>query len=124
MKKTPLPPLPVTPEDSASDALLLDRAAADRALDFYLPNTAALQFSASAITTIQDSANLQTALSRASDLLRGAGALANEAGHDLNGMQRDLVLSVMDMLEMAKRYVDTSLDGLTASWELTPRQAN
>ena len=117
MKKTSPPSLPATPEDAASNVLLLDRAAANRALDFYLPNSENLQFSASAITTFQDSANLQAALSHASDLLRCAEALAIEAGNGLSGMQRDMVLSVMDIVEMAKRYVDTSLDGLTASWD-------
>ena len=62
---------------------------------------------------ICDSVNLEAALAQASDLLRCAGASASEAGKGLSGLQRDLVLSVTHLVELAKAYVDKSLDGLT-----------
>ena len=45
-------------------------------------------------------------------MLRCAGACANEAGNGLSGPARDLVLSVMHLVELAKGYVDKSLDTL------------
>ena len=45
-------------------------------------------------------------------LAQGAGASASEAGKGLSGLQRDLVLSVTHLVELAKAYVDKSLDGL------------
>ena len=61
---------------------------------------------------IPGSVNLEAALAQASDLLRCAGASASEAGKGLSGLQRDLVLSVMHLAELAKGYVDKSLDTL------------
>ncbi|WP_085983207.1 DUF6124 family protein [Pseudomonas psychrophila] len=51
-------------------------------------------------------------MAQASDLLRCAGASASEVGNGLNGQQRDLVLSVAHLVELAKAYVDKSLDGM------------
>ncbi|WP_272942647.1 DUF6124 family protein [Pseudomonas psychrophila] len=52
-------------------------------------------------------------MAQASDLLRCAGASACEAGNGLSGHARHLVLSAMHLVELAKAYVDKSLDGLT-----------
>ncbi len=61
---------------------------------------------------ISDSVNLEAALAQASDLLRCAGASASEAGNGLSGQPRDLMMSVMHLVELAKAFVDKSLDGL------------
>ena len=124
VKSTSPPSAPCLPEHAASDSLLLDRAAADRALDFYLPNTTALQLSSSALLTVPNRARLQTALILASDLLRCAGVKASEAGNGLSGRQRDRILSMINMVDMARCYVDTSLDTLTSSWELNTRRTD
>ena len=65
------------------------------------------------------STNLRTAtthslaaLAQASDLLRCAVASASEAGDGLCGLARDRVLSVMHLVELARAYVDKSLDGV------------
>ena len=65
-----------------------------------------------AMFAIPSSVNSEAALAQASDLLRCAGASASEAGNGLSGVQRDLVLSVAHLVELAKAYVDKSLDGL------------
>ena len=65
-----------------------------------------------AMFAIPASVNSEAALAQASDLLRCAGACANEAGNGLSGPARDLVLSVMHLVELAKGYVDKSLDTL------------
>ena len=113
MKKL-VPDPPITLQDAAQcDALSLDRAATDRALDYYLLNHKPPRHVDQATYAIPDSVNLEAALAQASDLLRCAGASASEAGNGLSGQPRHLVLSVMHLVELAKAYVDKSLDGLT-----------
>ena len=112
MKKiTPDPP--VSPLDAAdSNNPLLDRAAIERALNYYLQGHKPHRPMGTALFAIPDSVNSEAALAQASDLLRCAGACANEAGNGLSGPARDLVLSVMHLVELAKGYVDKSLDTL------------
>ena len=109
MKKiTPDPP--VSPLDAAdSNDPLLDRIAVERALNYYLQNHKPQRPIGTALPAIPNSVNSEAALAQASDLLRCAGACANEAGNGLSGPARDLVLSVMHLVELAKGYVDTSL---------------
>ena len=112
MKKiTPDPPvLPLDAADSIDP--LLDRAAIDRALNYYLQGHKPFRPLGTAMLAIPDSVNLEAALAQASDLLRCAGACANEAGNGLSGPSRDLVLATMHLVELAKVYVDKSLDTL------------
>ena len=112
MKKiTPDPPaLPLDAADG--NAPLLDRAATERALNYYLQNHKPVRPTGMALLAIPHSVNSEAALAQASDLLRCAGASASEAGNGLSGVQRDLVLSVAHLVELAKAYVDKSLDGL------------
>ena len=112
MKKiTPDPP--VLPLDAAdSNDPLLDRAATERALNYYLQDHKPVRPMGVAMYVIPHSVNSEAALAQASDLLRCAGACANEAGNGLSGPSRDLVLSVMHLVELAKGYVDKSLDTL------------
>ena len=51
-------------------------------------------------------------MAQASDLLRCMGATASEAGNGLHGAQRDVVLSIVHLAELARAYVDKSLDCL------------
>ena len=87
------------------DTLLLDRDAANRALDFYLSDTPPLANTTSAIIATHDGVSLKAALAHASDVLRQAGAT-------LNGLPKEQLVSVMHLIEMAKSCVDTSLDRL------------
>ena len=65
-----------------------------------------------AMYAIPGSVNLEAALAQASDLLRCMVASASEAGNGLSGNQRDVVLSIGHLAELAKTFVDTSLDRL------------
>ena len=113
MKKVAPDPPSFTLQDAAQcDPQSLDRAAADRALNYYLQNHLPARPMSTAMFAIPNSVNLEAALAQASDLLRCAGASASEAGSGLSGMQRDLVLSVAHLVELAKAYVDKSLDGV------------
>lgn len=113
MKKVTPDPPELTSETAACDDLLQDRAAANRALNYYLLDPKPAQHVSAATYAIPDSVNCEAALAQASDLLRCAGASASEAGSGLSGPARDLVLSVTYLVELAKAYVDKSLDGLT-----------
>ena len=112
MKKiTPDPPVSSLYAADSNDPLL-DRAATDRALNDYLQNHKPVRPMGTAMLAIPHSVNSEAALAQASDLLRCAGACANEAGNGLSGPSRDLVLSVMHLVELARGYVDKSLDTL------------
>ena len=87
------------------DALLLDRDAANRALDFYLSDTPPLAKTTSPIIATHDGVKLKATLAHASDVLR-------QAGGALNGLPNEQLISVMHLMEMAKSCVDTSLDRL------------
>ena len=113
MKKIVPGPPSFTLQDAAQcDPLSLDRAAADRALNDYLQGRLPARPISTVMFTIPNSVNLEAALAQASDLLRCAGASASEAGNGLSGVQRDQVLSVTHLVELAKAYVDKSLDGV------------
>jgi len=113
MKKiTPDPPSFILQEAAQCDSQSLDRAAAARALDYYLQDHKPARPMGTAIFAIPASVNSEAALAQASDLLRCAGASASEAGNGLSGMQRDLVLSVAHLVELARAYVDKTLDDL------------
>ena len=114
MKKIVPDPPAFTLQDAAPcDPQLLDRAAADRALDYYLHGHKPTRPVDTTTYAIANSVNLEAALAQASDLLRCAGASASEAGNGLSGHTRHLVLSVMHLVELAREHVDKSLDGLT-----------
>ena len=113
MKKIVPDPPSFTLQDAAQcDSQSLDRAATDRALNYYLQDHKPIRHVDTATYAICDSVNLEAALAQASDLLRCAGASASEAGNGLSGQPRDLMMSVMHLVELAKAFVDKSLDGL------------
>ena len=113
MKKLVPDPPAFTPQDAAPcDPQLLDRAAANRALDYYLHGHKPTRPVDTTTYAIPNSVNLEAALAQASDLLRCMGATANEAGNGLHGAQRDVVLSIVHLAELARAYVDKSLDCL------------
>ena len=113
MKKLVPDPPAFTPQDAAPcDPQLLDRAAANRALDYYLHGHKPSRPVDTTTYAIANSVNLEAALAQASDLLRCMGATANEAGNGLHGAQRDVVLSIVHLAELARAYVDKSLDCL------------
>ena len=113
MKKiTPDPPSFILQEAAQCDSQSLDRAAVRRALDYYLHDHKPARPMSTAMFAIPDSVNSEAALAQASDLLRCAVASASEAGDGLCGLARDRVLSVMHLVELARAYVDKSLDGV------------
>lgn len=102
MKKI-VPDPPATPLETAlSTDPLLDQAAADRALNHYLLKPPVPQPSKTSSVVICDSVSLESALVETSGLLRCASASAGEVGNSLSGAQRDLVLSVLHLVDLAR----------------------
>ena len=115
MKKIVPDPPAFTLQDAAQcSSTLLDRAATERALNYYLHNHAPAHPVGNAPYAIHESVNFEAALAQASDLLRCMGASASEAGNGLSGTQRELVLSIAYLAELVKAYVDKPLDSLAA----------
>jgi len=79
-----------------------------KALDFHLTPTSPPP-SVDPFVARNDLSMLE-ALNHASELLRCAAATAYEAADALKGAQRDLGLSVVHMINMARSMVDRSLD--------------
>ncbi|MFP3516482.1 DUF3077 domain-containing protein [Pseudomonas sp. SIMBA_077] len=112
MKKLTPDPTALCPDAAECSSELLDRAAANRALDFYLQDHKPARHAGLTTYAIPDSVNLEAGLAQASDLLRCMVASASEAGNGLSGKQRDVVLSIVHLAELARAYVDKSLDSL------------
>lgn len=85
-------------------------AAAQRALDYYLKPTVSELDVEEPFFQINRNVSQEEALVHASDLLRCAGATAYESANNLIGTNRDLALSVVHMIDMAKAMVDRALD--------------
>ena len=111
-KITPDPPLFGLQDAAPCDSQSLDRAAAERALRYYRLDLKPTWHTGTHPYAAPSSVNLEAALAQASDLLRCAVASASEAGDGLCGLARDRVLSVMHLVELARAYVDKSLDGV------------
>ncbi|WP_191486615.1 DUF6124 family protein [Pseudomonas sp. FEN] len=102
------------PDSKNPFASLKDRAAAQRALDYYLkPSISTAACTANSTDPLQqklfavrDDLDVEEAMIHASDLLRCAAAAAYEAA---NGSNRDLGFSVVYMIDMAKALVDRAV---------------
>jgi hypothetical protein len=86
-------------------------AAAQRALDYYLKPAVSKATSETRFFDVNNNVSCEEALVHASDLLRCAAATAVESASHLQGAIRDLALSTVHMIDMAKAMVDKSLEG-------------
>lgn len=85
-------------------------AAAQRALDYYLKPAAAEEAGEVRFFDVNRNVSGEEALVHATDLLRCAAATACESAKQLQGCSRDLALSVVHMIDMAKAMVDRALE--------------
>lgn len=86
-------------------------AAAQRALDYYLKPTVSEVDVEERFFDVNRNISSEEALVHASDLMRCAGAIAYESANNLQGAHRDLAISAVHMIDMAKAMVDRSLEG-------------
>jgi hypothetical protein len=86
-------------------------AAAQRALDYYLKPAVSEESSQERLFDVNRNISIEEALVHASGLLRCAAATAYESANHLHGAHRDLALSTVHMIDMAKAMVNRSLEG-------------
>lgn len=98
------------PENTSDFTSLNSCAAAQRALDYYLKPAVSGPQVIERFFDVSRHVSREEALVHASDLLRCAAACAHESADNLQGQRRDLVFSVVHMIDMAKAMVDRSLD--------------
>jgi hypothetical protein len=84
--------------------LVLRPSAVKRALSHYLPVFKPQSEEA------EEFIDIEATLVHATEFLRCAAATASELGEVLNGSNRDLALTAMHMVEMAKVMVERSLE--------------
>lgn len=85
-------------------------AAAQRALDYYLKPAVAEEADEVRFFDVNRNVSGEEALVHATDLMRCAAATAGESARQLQGSSRDLALSVVHMIDMAKAMVDRALE--------------
>ncbi|EXF92275.1 hypothetical protein HK44_012005 [Pseudomonas fluorescens HK44] len=104
---------PISDAASAED-LLKDRAAVDRALDYYLapPLDKSRRPDAQPVNIFTVACDLDTEmlLASASETLASANAIACDLAFDLEDSQRSVVLGIYKMIELSKLLVDKALD--------------
>nr|WP_180206061.1 DUF3077 domain-containing protein [Pseudomonas sp. SbOxS1]NYU06225.1 DUF3077 domain-containing protein [Pseudomonas sp. SbOxS1] len=86
-------------------------AAAQRALDYYLKPAVSEEVGQEPLFDVNRNISIEEALVHASGLLRCAAATAYESASHLHGADRDLALSTVHMIDMAKAMVNRSLEG-------------
>ncbi len=86
-------------------------AAAQRALDYYLKPAASAEPDETRFFAVNKNLSSEEALVHASDLMRCAASIAYESASNLQGASRDLTLSTVHLIDMARAMVDRSLNG-------------
>ncbi|KJK08385.1 hypothetical protein UB47_07920 [Pseudomonas sp. 5] len=89
--------------------------AARRALDFYLNPTPPADAVKACWLVPREGLNEAQATEHATELLRCAAATAHEAANGLQGMHRDLALTVMHMINMARTMLEHTPSALQRS---------
>jgi hypothetical protein len=86
-------------------------AAAQRALDYYLKPSVSPELEETRFFAVSQNVSNEEALVHASDLMRCAASIAYESAGNLQGASRDLTLSTVHLIDMARAMVDRSLKG-------------
>jgi len=85
-------------------------AAAQRALDYYLKPAVSAEPEETRFFEVNHNVSAEEALVHASDLMRCAASIAYESAGNLQGASRDLTLSTVHLIDMARAMVDRSLN--------------
>ncbi|MFJ2411818.1 DUF6124 family protein [Pseudomonas sp. NPDC087814] len=83
-----------------------------RALDHYLNPALSLKTKEPALFAVDSDTSFESALTHTSSLLHCASVTAQQAGDQLDGASRTLVISVMHLVDMALVMVDRAVDCL------------
>jgi hypothetical protein len=112
---------PLSDAQRAED-LLKDRAAADRALDYYLvpplDKSRRPDIQPVNIFTVASDLDTEMLLANASETLASANAIACDLAFDLEDSQRSVVLGIYQMIELSKLLVDKALDQVDRAYRV------
>lgn len=106
-----VPDPPFTRSDDSSD-LSAKHSAYMRALDHYLNPAPHPATEEPALFAVDPDTSFESALTHTSSLLHCASVTAQQAGDQLDGTSRTLVISVMHLVDMARVMVDRAVDCL------------
>ncbi|NVZ81110.1 DUF3077 domain-containing protein [Pseudomonas yamanorum] len=104
-----VPDPPFSSSDSFSDQSQ-KHAAYKRALDHYLNPNPSPTTEEPMLFTVDPDTSFESALVHTSSLLHCASVTAQQAGDQLDGASRALVISVLHLVDMARVMVDRAVD--------------
>ena len=107
---TPITKIPFETESDAGLESIKDSIATQRALDYYLKPPVSQQVPEKKIFQVSDDVSQEEALVLASDYLRCAIANAQSASEQQQGSQRDLLLSLLLLMEPSRQLLDKAID--------------
>ena len=107
---TPITKIPFETESDAGLESIKDSIATQRALDYYLKPPVSQQVPEKKIFQVSDDVSQEEALVLASDYLRCAIANAQSASEQQQGSQRDLLLSLLFLMEPSRQLLDKAID--------------
>ena len=107
---TPITKIPFETESDAGLESIKDSIATQRALDYYLKPPVSQQATGKKIFQVSDDVSQEEALVLASDYLRCAIANAQSASEQQQGSQRDLLLSLLFLMEPSRQLLDKAID--------------
>ena len=107
---TPIAKIPVETEPYGGLESIKDSIATQRALDYYLKPPVSQQVPDKKIFQVSDDVSQEEALVLASDYLRCAIANAQSASEHQQGSQRDLLLSLLFLMEPSRQLLDKAID--------------
>jgi hypothetical protein len=117
-KVTPNPPENPGPSScESSDAIALDEAAAQRALDYYLnpkPSSEAQEARSAQLFMVAPNIDTETLLANASEDLLSISAIAADLADDVEGTRRSVVLAISRMADGVQLLVERAMDRLEA----------
>ncbi|WP_411385065.1 DUF6124 family protein [Pseudomonas sp. MPB03] len=109
-KATPNPP-----DKHPADSEALDKAAADRALDYYLkPKSSKPQTDPSQLFTLINGIDTETLLANLSENLASANAMLSDLAFDLEGSRRHIALGIQQLIELSGQLANRALDNVEA----------
>lgn len=107
---TPITKIPLKTDPDLELEALKDSAATQRALDYYLKPAISQPLNEQKVFNLREGVSQEEAMVHASELLRCAMASTQGSMESLPSAQRDILLSLMYFVEMAKMCVDKVID--------------
>ena len=107
---TPITKIPVETEHDDGLESIKDSIATQRALDYYLKPPVSQHIPEKKVFQVSNDVSQEEALVLASDYLRCAITSAQGASEQQQGSERDLLLSLVFLMESSRQLVDRAID--------------